>query len=94
MTLWGGSEYFSVYEVGDSKRAPIAAMHLSGVPRSWYKSLMIGHPLGVTWQQFTRAFLAGFGEIDTDLVFDRFKRLQQETSVESYFDEFEKPREN
>lgn len=85
-------EYFSIYEVGDSKRAPIAAMHLTGIPRSWYKSFMMGHPLGVTWQQFTQSFVARFGELDTDMVFDRFKRLQQVSSVESYFDEFEKLR--
>lgn len=36
--------------------------------------------------------MARFGEIDTELVFDRFKKLQQVTTVEAYFDEFEKCR--
>lgn len=36
--------------------------------------------------------MARFGELDTELVFDRFKRLQQVTTVESYYDEFEKCR--
>lgn len=31
-------EYFNIYEASDNRRAAIAAMHLSGTPRSWYKS--------------------------------------------------------
>lgn len=87
-------EYFSIYEVNDGKRAAIAAMNLVGTPRSWYKSFMIGHDR-VTWQQFSEAFIAKFGDIgdiDTNLVFDKFKKLQQLTSVEDYYDEFEKCR--
>ena len=84
-------EYFSIYEVVDRKRAAIAVMHLSGVPRSWYKSFMIGRH-NATWGQFTRAFLARFGEADTELVFDKFKKLQQVSTVEAYFDDFEKCR--
>lgn len=64
---------------------------LTGVPRSWYKSFMLGHTFA-TWSQFSQAFLARFGELDTELVFDRFKRLQQLTTVEAYYDEFEKCR--
>lgn len=36
-------EYFSIYEVEDKRRATIDAMHLTGVPRSWCKSFMLGH---------------------------------------------------
>ncbi|KAL8146445.1 hypothetical protein AgCh_004249 [Apium graveolens] len=82
-------EYFSINEVNDGKRAAIAAMHLTGVPRSRYKSLMMGQE-GAIWQQFVDAFTARFGEIDTELVSDKFKRLQQSSLVEEYFDEFEK----
>lgn len=39
-----------------------------------------------------RCFHIRFGEIDTELVFDKFKRLQQNSSVEEYYDEFEKIR--
>lgn len=46
----------------------------------------------MTWHQFTQAFLARFEEVETELVFDRFKKLQQNTTVEVYFDEFEKCR--
>lgn len=84
-------EYFSIYEVADKRRAAIAAMHLTGVPRSWYKSFMIGRE-GVSWLQFSEAFVARFGELDTDLVFEKFKKLQQTKSVEEYYDEFEKCR--
>lgn len=35
-------EYFTIFEVSDRRRAAIAAMHLYGTPRSWYKSFMIG----------------------------------------------------
>lgn len=84
-------EYFTIYEVNDRRRAAIAAMHLTGVPRSWYKSYMIGQE-AVSWQQFCEAFLARFGDIETDLVFDKFKRLQQTSTVEAYYDEFEKCR--
>lgn len=84
-------EYFSIYEVEDKRRAAIAAMHLTGVPRSWYKSFTLGNTTA-TWSQFSQAFLARFGELDTELVFDRFKRLQQVTTVEAYYDEFEKCR--
>lgn len=44
---------------------------------------------GVTWQQFAQAFLARFGEVEIELVFDKFKKLQQVTTVELYFDEVE-----
>lgn len=84
-------EYFTIYEVEDKRRPAIAAMHLTGVPRSWYKSFMIGQE-GVTWNKFCQAFISRFGELDTGLVFDRFKRLQQSTTVEAYYDEFEKCR--
>lgn len=50
---------------------------------------MIGHEKP-TWKQFSDAFTARFGELDTKLVFDKFKRLQQNSSVEDYYDEFEK----
>lgn len=84
-------EYFTIYEVPDNKRAVIAAMHLNGTPRSWFKSFMIGREK-VSWQNFSEAFMARFGAVETDLVFDRFKKLQQVTSVEHYYDEFEKCR--
>ena len=68
-------EYFNIYEVGDSKRSAIAAMHFTGTPRSWYKSFIIGTD-GASWQQFTEAFIARF-VLDTGLGFENFKRLQQ-----------------
>ncbi|KAL8123831.1 hypothetical protein AgCh_011723 [Apium graveolens] len=84
-------EYFSIYDVPDRRRAVIAAMHLSGVPRSWYKSFMIGKT-GINWLEFSEAFTSRFGELDTDLVFEKFKKLQQTKSVEEYYDEFERCR--
>lgn len=36
--------------------------------------------------------MARFGAIETDLIFDKFKGLQQVTTVEQYFDDFEKCR--
>lgn len=69
-------EYFSIYEVNDNKRAAIAEMQLSGTSRSWYKSFMMGYDK-VSWHQFTQAFLARFGELDTELV------------LEAYFHEYE-----
>lgn len=84
-------EYFAIFEVSESRRPAIAAMHTSGSPRYWYKSFMVGKNK-VSWQQFTQAFLARFGELETELVFDKFKKLQQTTTVEAYFDEFEKCR--
>lgn len=35
-------EYFSIFEVDDSRRPAIAAMRMSRTPRSWYKSFMVG----------------------------------------------------
>lgn len=61
-------EYFAIFEVTESRRPAIAAMHMSGTPRYWYKSFMVGKEK-VTWTQFTQAFLARFGELDTELVF-------------------------
>lgn len=84
-------EYFDIYEVADRRRAAIAAMHLTGIPRSWYKSFMIGRD-GVGWLEFSEAFIARFGELDTDLVFEKFKKLQQTKSVEEYYDDFERCR--
>lgn len=52
---------------------------------------MIGRN-NTTWYQFTQDFLARFGKVDTELVFDKFKKLQQTTAVEAYFDECEKCR--
>lgn len=48
---------------------------------------MIGR---VTCLEFSEAFIARFGELDTDLVFEKFKKLQQTKSVEDYYDDFEK----
>lgn len=42
----------------------------------------------------TRASLVRFGELKLELIFDKFKRLQEFTTVELYFDEFEKCRRN
>lgn len=52
-------EYFSIFEVTDHSRPAIAAMHMTGTPRYWYKSFMVGR-YKVTWQQFTQAFLDRF----------------------------------
>lgn len=82
-------EYFSIFEVSNKRRAAIASMHLSGTPRAWYKSFMLGRS-NATWYQFTQAFMARFGEVDTELIFVKFKKLQQITTVEAYFDEFKK----
>lgn len=77
-------EYFYMYEVPDKMNASIAAMHLSGTPRSWYKSFMVGQEK-VTWLQFTEAFIARFGEVDNELVvFEKFKRLQETSNVETF----------
>nr|XP_017218446.1 PREDICTED: uncharacterized protein LOC108195935 [Daucus carota subsp. sativus] len=81
-------EYFSIFEVNDSRRP---AMHMSGTPRYWYKSFMVGRERP-SWQEFKQACLARFGELDTELVFDKFKKLQQISTVGAYFDEFEKCR--
>lgn len=45
-----------------------------------------------SWQQFSEAFLARFGELDTDLIFDKFKKLHQVSTVEAYYDDFERCR--
>lgn len=34
-------EYFSIFEVNDKRRPAIAAMHLSGIPRSWLSPLWL-----------------------------------------------------
>lgn len=46
----------------------------------------------VSWQQFSDALLERFGQVETELVFDMFKKLQQVNTVEHYYDEFEKCR--
>lgn len=83
-------EYFA--EVSDRRRAAIAAMRLSGTPRSRIlhdqESFMIGKERA-TWQQY-KTFLATFGEIDAMLVFEKFKRLQQLSTAEAYYVAFEK----
>lgn len=68
-----------------------AAMHRSGRPRSKFKSFMIGRE-GVSWLQFSEAFIARFEKLETDLVFQKFKKLEQTKSVEKYYDEFERCR--
>lgn len=55
------------------------------------KSFMIGIN-GVSWLQFSEDLIAKFGELDTDLVFENFNKLQQTKSVEEYYDEFERCR--
>ena len=48
---------------------------------------MLSHPEGNTLRQFTEGFLARYGEVDTELIFDKFKRLQQDTTVENYYND-------
>lgn len=66
-------ECFSIFEVNQSRRVAIAAMHMSGTVRSGYKLFMIGR---------TQAFISRFGEVQTEHVFDKFKKLQQTITVE------------
>lgn len=84
-------EYFSIFKVSENRRPAIATMHMNGTPRYWYKSFMVGRSK-VSWQHFSQAFLDRFGEVETKLVFDKFKKLQQVSTVEFYFDEFERCR--
>lgn len=35
-------KYFDIYQVKEQRMVPIAAMHLHGVPKSWYKAYCSG----------------------------------------------------
>lgn len=85
-------QYFSIYKIGESKKTTIAGMHLSGNAKNWFQVYCIGKK-ALYWQDFKLEFTSRFSTRKQELVHDDFKKLHQETTVESYFAQFEESRE-
>lgn len=65
----------------------IAGMHLEGITMSWYQVFAMGKTK-LLWPDFCTYFLARFGACENELLYDKFKNLKQEASVESYCNQF------
>ena len=85
-------QYFSVYGVDDSKRVAVAGMHLQGTARKWFQVYIVGKN-SLEWLEFCKQFTARFGSWEQELLYNKFKQLHQATTVDLYFDEFEKCKE-
>ncbi|XP_074379422.1 uncharacterized protein LOC141720727 isoform X1 [Apium graveolens] len=81
--------YFDIYRVEDHKRSMIAGMHLEGVARSWYQVYTTGQS-HIPWPEFCAQFSARFEALEEEMLYDSFKQLKQTSTVEHYFDQFEK----
>lgn len=38
----GCKEYFDIYEISEVKKVSIAALHMHGTAKNWYKSYIVG----------------------------------------------------
>lgn len=85
------NEYFNIYGVNDKRKAAIAfaSMHLHGVHKAWYKSHMVGRE-SIMWAEFSKSFVARFGEVGTENVFEQFKMLKETHGINEYCDDYEK----
>lgn len=82
-------QYFTVFGIVGPRRVAIAGMHLEGTARRWFQVFMAGGAL-VEWEDFSASFLVRFGILEQELLYDKFKQLKQESSVEVYHDQFER----
>lgn len=82
-------QYFEIFGVGDSKKVVVAGMHLEGVAKRWYQVYAVGKKQ-LEWTDFTLHFSARFGVIEQELLYDKFKQLKQNSTVDHYFSQFEK----
>lgn len=88
---WLQEHYFEIFSVSENKVVAVAGMHLEGVAKSWYQTYVVGRRSWM-WTEICEQFIARFGVWEQDLVFDNFKQLQQTTTVELYYGQFEKYR--
>lgn len=85
-------QYFDIFSIPTHKRSVIAGMHLEGVAKNWY-SVFTAERKQVDWKEFCTQFVARFGALEEDCLFDSFKQIRQTTTVDHYFGQFEKLRE-
>nr|XP_017226343.1 PREDICTED: uncharacterized protein LOC108202460 [Daucus carota subsp. sativus] len=67
-------------------------MHLQGTARKWFQVYIVGKN-SLEWLEFCKQFTARFGSWEQELLYNKFKQLHQATTVDLYFDEFEKCKE-
>lgn len=84
--------YFALYGVGESKKVAVAGMHLQGIARRWFQTYTIGGNK-MEWTTFCKQFISRFGTREQETLYDNFKHLKQTTTIELYFDQFEKYQE-
>lgn len=81
--------YFEIFQVGKEKQVAIAGMHLEGTARKWFQTYAVGRTHW-QWTEFCNQITNRFGAWEQDLLFDNFKKLKQESTVEAYYTDFEK----
>ena len=82
-------QYFAIYKIGESRKVAIAGMHLEGVARRWFQIYTVERN-NLEWTDFCKHIAARFGVWEQELLYDKFKHLQQTSTVELYFAQFEK----
>lgn len=85
-------QYFEIFGVGEPKKVVVAGMQLEGVARRWFQVYTFGKRQ-LDWSDFTLHFSARFGVMEQELLYDKFKQLKQTSTVDHYFNQFEKCRE-
>lgn len=85
-------QYFSVYKIEDAKKVAVAGLHLEGVTRSWFQTYTLGRK-SVDWPEFCQQFTARFGAWEQELLYENFKQLQQNSTMDLYYNQFEKYQE-
>lgn len=85
-------QYFTVFQVGEDKKVAIAGIHLQGTARKWFQIYTVGDN-SMRWSEFCKKLEARFGIREQELLYDNFKQLEQTSTVNLYFAQFEKYQE-
>lgn len=82
------NQYFEIFGVSEGKKVAIVGMHLEGPAKSWYQVYSLENNL-TDWNHFSKNIVSRFSMLEHELLFEYFKQLKQDGTVEQYYGKFE-----
>ena len=87
--IYKSEQYFEYNNGSPIQRVSLASFHLEGIALQWHR-WMTKFQGPLTWEEFTKAILRHFGQIDIEDPFEALSRLRQTAIVVAYQEEFDK----
>lgn len=81
--------YFLLHKIEDSQKVYLASVHFDDKVEPWFFDYQQGKT-NIPWESFVMDLCVQFEDVAHDSHVDSFNKLSQTTTVEDYFDQFER----